>query len=125
LVNVIKQLNDTSFPSGHVLYFVTFFGFMLFLVYTLVKPSWWRTLLMIIFVLLIALIGPSRIYEGQHRASDVVAAYVLGSMWLGASIVAYRWGKPRFFVDQPVAKETPAAKDTALDKPPKPTGSPS
>jgi undecaprenyl-diphosphatase len=124
LVNVIKQLNDTSFPSGHVLFFMTFFGFVLFLVYTLAKPSWWRTLLMLSLTLLIVLIGPSRIYEGQHWASDVIAAYLLGSMWLGASIVVYRWGKPRFFVDQPVAKETPAAKDTALQKPPAPTGSP-
>src|SRR5512143_3193601 len=107
LVNVINQLKDYSFPSGHVLFFVTFFGFLLFLAYTLLKHSWWRTGLLFILVGMEALIGPSRIYEGQHWASDVIAAYLLGSVWLALSILVYRWGKPRFFVNQPVAKETP------------------
>lgn len=109
LVNVVKELSSYSFPSGHVLFFTTFLGFLLFLVYTLLKPWWWRTALMIVLGLLILLIGPSRIYEGQHWASDVIAAYLLGSVWLSLSIYVYRWGKPRYFVNQPVAKETPAA----------------
>ena len=36
-----------------------------------------------------------------------MAAYLLGSLWLTLTVLAYRWGKPRFFVHQPVAKETP------------------
>jgi membrane-associated phospholipid phosphatase len=55
---------------------------------------------------MVALIGLSRIYVGQHWASDVLAAYLLGSVWLSLSILFYRWGKPRFFINQPVAKET-------------------
>jgi len=109
LIRVMTQLNDYSFPSGHVLYFTTFFGFLLFLVYTLLKPSWWRTLLLVVLAAMVALIGISRIYEGQHWASDVLAAYLLGSIWLSLSILIYRWGKPRFFVNQPVAKETNAS----------------
>jgi membrane-associated phospholipid phosphatase len=110
LVNVISQLKDYSFPSGHVLYFTAFFGFLLFLAYTLFKHSWWRTLMLVILGGMVALIGLSRIYEGQHWASDVLAAYLLGSVWLGLSILVYRWGKPRFFVNQPVAKETPSSR---------------
>ena len=94
LVHVISQLSDFSFPSGHVLYFTTFFGFLVFLVYTLLKRSWWRTLLIVIFGGMVALIGLSRIYEGQHWASDVLAAYLLGSVWLAMSVYVYRWGKP-------------------------------
>ena len=109
LVTVINQLKDYSFPSGHVLFFTTFFGFLLFLAYTLLKHSWWRTGLLILLVGMIALIGPSRIYVGQHWASDVIAAYLLGSIWLAFSVLIYRWGKPRFFVNQPVAKETPVS----------------
>jgi membrane-associated phospholipid phosphatase len=93
LVYVVGQLNDLSFPSGHVLYFTAFFGFLLFLVYTLLKPSWWRTLLIIILGGMIALIGVSRIYEGQHWASDVLAAYLLGSVWLAISVYVYGWSK--------------------------------
>jgi membrane-associated phospholipid phosphatase len=110
LVTVLTQLKDYSFPSGHVLFFVTFFGFLLFLAYTLLKPAWWRILLLVILVGMVVLIGPSRIYEGQHWASDVVGSYLLGSVWLALSILIYRWGKPRFFVNQPVAKETPVSK---------------
>jgi undecaprenyl-diphosphatase len=108
LVNVVNQLSDYSFPSGHVLYVTTFFGFLLFLAFTLLKHSWLRITLLIVLGAMIALIGMSRIYEGQHWASDVFAAYLLGSVWLSLSIYVYRWGKPRFFVDQSAAKETPS-----------------
>ena len=94
LVNVISQLRDYSFPSGHVLYFTSFFGFLVFLAYTLLKHSWWRTLLLVILGGMVAFIGLSRIYEGQHWASDVLAAYLLGSVWLTLSVYVYRWGKP-------------------------------
>ncbi len=98
LVNVVNQLKDYSFPSGHVMFFTTFFGFLLFLTFALIKPSWWRTLLLVVLGGMVALIGLSRIYEGQHWASDVIAAYLLGSLWLSLTIAIYRWGKPRFFV---------------------------
>ena len=109
LVNVMSQLQDTSFPSGHVLFFTTFFGFLLFLAYILLKLSWWRSLLLLTLSGMIALIGLSRIHEGHHWASDVVAAYLLGSVWLGLSILFYTWGKRRFFVNQPVAKDPPGS----------------
>lgn len=108
VVIVLSQLSDFSFPSGHVLFFTVFFGFMIFLTFTLLKRSWWRTLLLVILVGMVSLIGVSRVYVGQHWASDVMAAYLLGSLWLTLTVLAYRWGKTRFFVHQPVAKETPA-----------------
>ncbi|MBI4788477.1 MAG: phosphatase PAP2 family protein [Chloroflexi bacterium] len=98
LVNVISQLSDFSFPSGHVLFFTTFFGFLLFLGYTLLKATWGRTLLIVLFGGMVGLIGISRIYTGDHWASDVLAAYLLGSVWLALMVHVYRWGKPRFFV---------------------------
>jgi membrane-associated phospholipid phosphatase len=108
LVTVLTQLKSYSFPSGHVVFFTTFTGFLIFLVYTLLKQSWGRTLLLVVLSILVVLIGPSRIYEGQHWASDVLAAYLIGSVWLSLSILIYRRGKSRYFVNQPVAKETPA-----------------
>ena len=58
--------------------------------------------------LLAGLMGVSRIYQGQHWFSDVMGAYLLGSVWLALTIKFYRWGKPRFFVHQPVAPAIPA-----------------
>jgi len=63
-----------------------------------------RTLLVVFFGLLVLLIGISRIYVGEHWASDVLGAYLLGTLTLVAIIQLYRWGKPRFFLRQPVAK---------------------
>jgi membrane-associated phospholipid phosphatase len=107
LVHVLGVLNSFSFPSGHVMFYVGFFGLMWFFVYTLLKRSPLRTLLLIFLGVLIALIGISRIYLGQHWASDVLGAYLLGSLTLVANIWFYRWGKKRFFVRQPVAPEKP------------------
>ena len=108
LVNVIQQLNNSySFPSGHVLTYTAFFGFMFFLGFTLLKPSWARGLLLILLGGLVALVGLSRIYVGDHWASDVVGAYLLGSIWLALTVYIYQWGKTRFFVRQPLAPEQP------------------
>jgi membrane-associated phospholipid phosphatase len=107
LVNVFGILNSYSFPSGHVMFYVGFYGFLWFLVYTLLKRSWRRTLLLIFLGSLIALVGISRIYLGQHWPSDVLGAYLLGGLTLVAILQFYRWGKKRFFVHQPVAAEQP------------------
>lgn len=116
LVHVLNELSSYSFPSGHVMFYTAFFGFLAFLVYTLFKRSWWRTALGIFFTLLVLLVGPSRIYQGEHWFSDVMAAYLMGSIVLIAMILVYNWGKQRFFVRQPAAPEagpdpsaTPAA----------------
>jgi membrane-associated phospholipid phosphatase len=112
LVHVYQQLTDSSFPSGHVLMYTAFFGFLMFLVYTLLKPSFARAALLIILGALVGLVGLSRIYLGNHWASDVVGAYLLGSLWLTVSIALYQWGKTRFFVRQPLAPEKPGPTTT-------------
>ena len=104
LVHVLATLSDYSFPSGHVMFYTGFYGFIIFLSFTLLKPSLKRTLLLVFFGLLVLLIGVSRIYVGEHWASDVLGAYLLGTLTLIGIIELYRWVKPRFFVHQPVAK---------------------
>jgi undecaprenyl-diphosphatase len=103
LVHVLDTINSYSFPSGHVMFYTSFFGLIWFLAFSLLKPSLKRSLLLVFFGGLVLLIGVSRIYEGEHWASDVVGAYLLGSLTLVAIIQFYRWGKTRFFVRQPVA----------------------
>ena len=112
LVEVFNILDSYSFPSGHVMFYVGFFGFMWFLVYTLLKRSWLRTTLLILLGIFIALVGASRIYLGQHWATDVLGAYLLGSLTLVVNVWFYRWGKKRFFVGQPVAPEEPKAAES-------------
>lgn len=108
LVHVLAMLKDYSFPSGHVMFYTGFYGYIVFLAFTLLKPSLKRTLLFVFFGLLVLLIGISRIYEGEHWASDVLGAYLLGTLTLIVIIQLYRWGKSRFFVHQPVAEPAPS-----------------
>jgi membrane-associated phospholipid phosphatase len=112
LVHVLNQLPSSGFPSGHVLEATTLCGFLAFLGYSLLKPGALRSALLVALGLFILLMGLSRIYEGQHWFSDVMGAYLFGSLWLALTIKIYRWGKPRFFAHQPVAPETPAASAT-------------
>jgi undecaprenyl-diphosphatase len=104
---VIEVLTSYSFPSGHVMFYTGFFGFIWFLAFTLLKPSLTRNLLLIFFGSLVLLVGASRIYRGEHWASDVLGAYLLASLTLVVIIQIYRWGKNRFFVRQPVAAHAP------------------
>ena len=90
LVHVFQAIPDSGFPSGHVLTAVAFGGFLGFLAYTLLQRSLGRTLLLIAIAFGIALMGPSRIYMGQHWFSDTMGAYVLGTLWLALSIKLYR-----------------------------------
>lgn len=89
---VSSFLNRDSFPSGHVLFYIGFFGFLLFLAYSLPPERRWRTGLISLLFLLIILIGPSRMYLGAHWFSDVMGAYLIGLVWLVVIISLYnKW----------------------------------
>jgi undecaprenyl-diphosphatase len=103
VVHVLDTINSYSFPSGHVMFYLGLFGFIWFLAFSLLKPSWKRGLLLVFFGSLVVLIGISRIYVGEHWASDVLGSYLLGTLTLVGIIQFYRWGKTRLFVRQPVA----------------------
>jgi undecaprenyl-diphosphatase len=88
-VAIFKANMDPSFPSGHVLLYVVFLGFLFYLISQKIKSLGMRVLLQIVLGGLIVLIGPSRIYLGEHWFSDVLAAYLLGAAWLLGTIRLY------------------------------------
>jgi len=90
LVNVDGTFHFKSFPSGHVVFFVEFFGFLLFLALVLLKRGTLRHALVILSGFLIALVGVSRVYLGAHWPSDVLGAYLAGGIWLMLMIEVYR-----------------------------------
>jgi undecaprenyl-diphosphatase len=98
LVDVFQILSSYSFPSGHVMFYTTLFGFVWYLIYTLLKRSWMRSLLLSLLGIFILLVGISRIYLGQHWASDVLGAYLLGGCLLGGILLLYEGGKQGRFL---------------------------
>jgi undecaprenyl-diphosphatase len=73
-----------------VVFFVEFFGLLLFYAYVLLKRGPLRHASILICALLIALVGVSRVYLGAHWPSDVVGAYLAGGIWLMLLIEVYR-----------------------------------
>lgn len=87
--DVFQFFNQFAYPSGHVLFFVTFFGFCGYLAWKYLS-GWLRLIILSICAALILLIGPSRIYLGEHWASDVIGSYLIGTFWLIILILLYQ-----------------------------------
>ncbi|MGI8929143.1 MAG: phosphatase PAP2 family protein [Candidatus Limnocylindrales bacterium] len=103
---VLAPLGGSSFPSGHVLTYVGTYGFLAYLCYTLIRPPLTRWPLSLGLVGMLALVGPSRIYQGHHWPTDVAASYFLGTSYLIAVIALYRRVRGRGVVppDDPIAE---------------------
>ncbi len=89
LVTVVKVINEPSFPSGHVMWYLNFYGLLIYLLATNWRSGRIRNTLISIFTSLIGIIGPSRIYLGAHWPSDVMAGYVYGGLWFGGIMALY------------------------------------
>jgi undecaprenyl-diphosphatase len=79
-----------SFPSGHALASMCFYGVLAGLLTARVRSPRLRVLLWLAAALLIGVIGFSRIYLGVHYPTDVVAGYLAAAVWVGALVFADR-----------------------------------
>lgn len=78
-----------SFPSGHSAVSVAFFGFM---TYVMIRERIGPVLVSFVAgVLLVFLIGLSRIYLGEHYLSDVLNGYLVGALWALLGIWLAEW----------------------------------
>jgi undecaprenyl-diphosphatase len=80
-----------SFPSGHVLYAVVFFGFLLFLTLQARQRLPWLVFATVLLAALIGLMPISRLLQGEHWPSDVLAGALLGLFWLLLAVQVYHW----------------------------------
>ena len=83
---LLKAARGLSFPSGHAIMSVTFFGTIIFIIRHSLENSFLRTGIIVLLVILIILIGFSRVYLRVHYASDVIAGFVIGILWLVISL---------------------------------------
>ena len=84
LLNAAKGLSFSQVGMGIMA--VTFFGLILYIILHTVDNSWLRWLLTLLILLLIMLIGFSRVYLRVHYASDVLAGFIIGVLWLFISL---------------------------------------
>ena len=71
-----------SFPSGHSMVAMAFFGLLMWMVWRYERDRATRIGCCIAFGAVIVLVGVSRIYLGVHYASDVVAGFCVSLAWL-------------------------------------------
>ena len=71
-----------SFPSGHSMVSLAFYGYLIYLIYKYINNKHLKRTLIIILSVLICIIGVSRIYLGVHYTSDVLGGFLISFAYL-------------------------------------------
>ncbi len=82
----ILTLTSYSFPSGHTMMATVLYGVLGALIISQVRNWIWRALAVVSAVIMIVLVGFSRIYLGAHYLSDVLGAMAEGVAWLAVCL---------------------------------------
>ena len=87
--NILRLTEETgySFPSGHSMASVAFYGFVIYLILSSEMNKYLKIVLSTLLVILILVIGFSRIYLGVHNVSDVIAGHAISTGLLLADIM--------------------------------------
>lgn len=94
---LIKE-TGSSFPSGHAMCAIAFYGFLIFLVNKHIKEKKRKIFFNLFLILLIILIGFSRIYLNVHYFTDIILGFIFGllSLLIFINIIKYKevklWG---------------------------------
>jgi undecaprenyl-diphosphatase len=86
LTPLLEAAKGYSFPSGHALMSITFYGLIIYMVWKNERNTLVKSILTALLVMLIIFIGVSRVYLRVHYASDVLAGFCVGLMWLLISL---------------------------------------
>jgi membrane-associated phospholipid phosphatase len=88
---LLKAAKGLSFPSGHAIMAVTFYGLLIYILQHTIESDWMKWILSTLIVALIILIGFSRIYLRVHYTSDVLGGFIIGLLWLMISLAVLKW----------------------------------
>jgi membrane-associated phospholipid phosphatase len=112
LIPLLEPARGLSFPSGHALMSMTFYGLLIYITWHSVKNIRLKWSLISFLFLLIIIIGFSRIYLRVHYTSDVLAGFAMGWLWIVVSLKVLRRIEKQ-------GKETiaPVIEDTSIEQP--------
>ncbi|WP_162427510.1 phosphatase PAP2 family protein [Pontibacter pudoricolor] len=106
------EAHGLSFPSGHTMVAASFYGLLIYLVWQNVKQPALKYTLVALLSVFVILIGFSRIYLRVHYATDVLAGFAAGFMWVFIGIYILRrlerYSRKEItpvLIDEPVTKE--------------------
>lgn len=83
----VSGITNYSFPSGHAMMSLLFYGILIVLSFLFVKKLKIKIPLILLFSIIILLIGFSRLYLRVHYTTDVLAGYTMGLCWLSISFL--------------------------------------
>ena len=78
----IIEESGYSFPSGHSMISMAFYGYLIYLIYKYVENKNVKWILISLLSVLICFIGISRIYLGVHYTSDVLGGFLISISYL-------------------------------------------
>lgn len=95
---LLHPVPGLSFPSGHALLGLTFYGLIILVILQKMKKNKWRHAVVIFLVLLILAIALSRVYLRVHYFTDIMAGLALGFIWLLLSLWLIEKAENRYIV---------------------------
>lgn len=84
----IVEETGYSFPSGHSMVSMAFYGYLIYLIYKYVKNKYIKWISIVLLSILVCSIGISRIYLGVHYTSDVLGGFLISMSYLVIYITA-------------------------------------
>ena len=81
-INPMLILDSYSYPSGHSMVSMAFYGYLIYLIYNHINNKKVKYLSISILSILIFLIGVSRVYLGVHYTSDIIGGFCFGIAYI-------------------------------------------
>lgn len=86
----LVAVETLSYPSGHAMGAIAFYGFLIYLFYNFKMNSFLKIAIILIFSFLILAIGISRVYLGVHYPSDIVGGFIAGFIWVIFCVILFQ-----------------------------------
>lgn len=89
-----EYVSGYSFPSGHSMVSMAFYGYLIFLIYKNITNKTLKWIMITLLSILIILIGISRIYLNVHYTTDVLAGFLISIVYL----ILFVKGTERYYI---------------------------